>query len=98
MSLGQRSITQQITISTSTPTILDGNGFSIPVPLTLTAVPGSGGTLKVEYQVAEDGVWQLWPEGVSGIVSSTTTSRLESPVNALRFTASTADGIVEIAQ
>lgn len=95
MSLGARSITQRITVLTSEPTTLDGDGYSIPYPLTLVALPGGGGTLLVEYQVAQGGAWTAWPEGT---VSEKTISALNGPVHALRFTAAVANGMVEVAQ
>ena len=98
MALGARTITQKLTVSPSAPSVVDGNGYSIPYPVTIAAVPGGGGTLKVEYQVAADGTWQLWPAGTAGVVSSTTTMKLNGPVNALRFTAAAAAGVVEIGQ
>ena len=54
MALCARTITQKLTVSTSAPSVVDGNGCSIPYPVTIAAVPGGGGALKVEYQVAAD--------------------------------------------
>ena len=68
---------------------------SLHTPLTLRAVPGSGGTLLVEYRIAGGGAFVAWP---AGTVSSATLYTLTGPVNALRFTAATATGTVEIAQ
>lgn len=98
MALGARTITQKLTVATAAPSVVDGNGYSIPFPVTISALPGGGGTLKVEYQVATDGSWQLWPAGTAGVVESATTMLLTGPVNALRFTAAAADGVVEIGQ
>lgn len=47
---------------------------------------------------ATDGSWQLWPVGTAGVVASMTTMLLTGPVNALRFTAAAAAGVVEIGQ
>lgn len=69
-------------------------------PATVTAVPGAGGTLLVEYSTSlraegdpAGSAWQDWPPGT---VAAVTSSRLESPVTALRVTALVAAGAVEI--
>ena len=95
MSLGARNITQRITVNTDAAVTLDGDGYSIPFPLTVVALPGSGGTLLVEWQAAHGGAWSAWPDGT---VSAKTVKILNGPVYALRFTAAVANGIVEVAQ
>jgi hypothetical protein len=94
---GKPNVTQQVAVTTATPVTISTGTDSIPLvyPMVVTAVPGATGTLLVEYQVAVEGVWQEWP---AGTVSTTTTYLLTGPVYALKFTASTDDGIVEIAQ
>lgn len=95
MSLGARNITQRITVETATPVVLDGDGYSMPFPLVITAVPSGGGTLLVERQTAQGGAWTAWP---AGAVAAKTTQVLNGPSYALRFTAAVAAGIMEIAQ
>lgn len=95
MSLGARNTTQRVAVTTAAVVIVDGHGYSLPFPLNITAVPGSGGTLLVEYQTAQAGVWTAWP---SGTVSAKTIFLLTGPVHALRFTAAVAAGVIEIAQ
>jgi hypothetical protein len=68
--------------------------YSLPHPLTITALPGSGGTLAVASQTAYGGAWTDWDEGA---VSAATTAKLDGPVYALRFTAATEPGAVEVA-
>lgn len=95
MNLSTPGMTQRLTVSTAAPEVADAGGYSLPFPLTLTALPGSGGTLLVEYQTAGNGVWTAWPDGM---VSAKTVAVLNGPVYALRFTAAVANGIVEVAQ
>lgn len=71
---------------------------TLPYPLTVTVTPGIGspaGTLLVEFQTAYGGAWIDWP---AGAVAATTTYMLTGPVYALRFTADTRSGTVELAQ
>ncbi len=86
---------QTLTVAVGSPATLGRTNYTLPYPLTVTAVPGAGGTLLVEYQIAADGVWQAWP---GGTVSTTTTYLLTGPVRALKFTATTQAGVVEVAQ
>lgn len=90
---------RSITVTAATPVVLTSDGSNsrqpgaIDTPLTVMAVPGSGGTLLVEYQVVEDGSWAEWPDGT---VTAVTDNKLDGSVFALRFTAAVATGIVEI--
>ena len=68
---------------------------TIGYPLTVSAIPGAGGTLLVEYQLVKDGSWTEWP---GGVVAAKTIYVLAGPVYALRFTAAVSTGTVEIAQ
>jgi hypothetical protein len=80
-------------------TVLTAAPAVFPVPrtiagsITVAAVPGSGGTLLVETQTAPGGQWFPWSEGV---VSAATQMKLGSKVHALKFTAATAAGAVEL--
>jgi len=65
-------------------------------PLTIAAIPGAGGTLKVESQTAPEGTWFPWSEGTAGVVAVATQAVLDAKVYALRFTAATATGTVEL--
>lgn len=71
------------------------NPDTIGYPLTISAIPGAGGTLLVEYQLVKDGSWTEWP---GGVVAAKTIYVLAGPVYALRFTAAVAAGVVEIGQ
>jgi len=68
---------------------------TIGYPLTVSAIPGAGGTLLVEYQLVKDGSWTEWP---GGAVAVKTIYVLAGSVYALRFTAAVAAGVVEIGQ
>jgi hypothetical protein len=86
------------TVVVGTPKYEDVQGF--PFPLTVTAIPGDGGTMAVAYSTTPNAAgstgtatWIDWP---SGAVATTTSDSLLSPVAALRFTATTANGTVEV--
>lgn len=71
-----------------------------PFPLTVTAIPGASGSVTVSYSCTPNAAglttsanWITWP---SGTVTANTTDVLISPVAALRCTAATAAGSVEI--
>lgn len=83
-----------LTVTPAAPVLYEAEQFVLPYPITLHAVPGSGGTLLVEYRVDGASAWAAWPEGT---VSSATVMSLNGPVNALRFTAGVADGAVALA-
>ena len=93
-----RSIT--VTVAAS-PVLYTSGGIdslkpdTIGYPLTVSAIPGAGGTLLVEYQLVQNGAWTDWP---GGIVAAKTIYVLNGPVYALRFTAAVSTGVVEIAQ
>ena len=89
---------QTASVVAGTPVYLDTQSF--PFPITVVAKPGAG-TLLVEYSITPYAAgkttsanWIQWP---SGNVASITSDYLKSPVSALRFTATTADGTYEVA-
>lgn len=91
---------EQITVTAAMPVIYAAASIdeTLPWPINITAVPGSGtpaGTMLVEKQTASSGVWEAWP---AGAVAVPTTYVLTGPVYALRFTADTQNGVVELAQ
>jgi len=86
-----------LTVTTATPVVHESGGAWSPnTPVTVAAVPGSGGTLLVETQTAPGGAWFPWSEGTAGVVDVATQAKLDSTVNALRFTAATAAGVIEL--
>lgn len=85
-------------VSVGSPVALDmmAHGY----PCTVTAIPGAGGSMLIEYSTTPraagnpaGSAWQNWP---AGSVSATTSATLMSPVTALRATATTAAGSVEV--
>ena len=87
---------QTLTVTVGSPVIIAADSRrSLIIPATVRATPGSGGTLLVEYRVSAEGAFVAWP---AGTVSSVAIYVLTGPVQALRFTAATAHGMVEIAQ
>ena len=93
--LGDKYATQSITVVAGTPQTFDGGGYSIVYPATIKVIPGVGGTMLVEYRIAAGTNWEMWP---AGTVSSFTTAILDVPIDSLRFTATAANGVVEISQ
>lgn len=89
------TLTQLITVGTAAAVTISSETFQGSDPVTVAAVPGSGGTLAVDYQLASGGTWHAWP---GGAVSTTTVYLLTGPVYALKFTAATQPGVVELAQ
>lgn len=87
-----------VTVTTATPVVLTSSGSNsgaFDIPCTVAAIPGGGGSLLVEYQVVPSGSWTAWP---ASTVTTKTTYVLNGPIYALRFTATTATGTVEITQ
>lgn len=86
-------------------TLTAGAGYGEPIlvdgPCTVSAIPGSGGTMDVQFTtsprsaLAASAVWQDWP---AGAVSSTTNDALLTRVAAVRAKATTADGVLEVFQ
>lgn len=73
---------------TATAKVVDTSDFKAPI--TITAIPGSGNTSKVEFSTTPgaavapaSATWQAWG---SGTVSSTTTDVFIGRLTALRFT------------
>lgn len=89
------TLTQLMTVGTAAAVTVSTETFEGSAPVTVAAVPGSGGTLLVEYQLAPNGTWHDWP---AGTVSAATVYLLTGPVSALKFTAATQPGVVELAQ
>jgi len=86
---------KSITLTAGTPVVFSSGAgeTKLPTPMTIIAIPGSGGTVVVHYQVVSSGSWTAWP---SGTVAAKTVSKLDGAVYALRFTAYYANGTVEI--
>lgn len=89
------TVSQRHTVSVGSPMTIGKETLSSGKSVTIAAIPGSGGTLLVEYQIAPSGTWHTW---AGGTVSATAIYLLTGPVYALRFTAATQPGVVEIAQ
>ena len=67
-------------------------------PITVTAIPGSGVTVVVNYTTSPNiptAIWGAWPNGT---VSAYTSNSVMSPIAALEAEAVTANGSVEICQ
>lgn len=86
------------TVTAGTPLYLEVINF--PFPMTVSAIPGGGGTLLVEFSctpsaaaLTTSATWASWP---AGAVSSAETDTVLSPITALRFTATTANGTYEV--
>lgn len=76
---------------------------NVPAPVTLSAQPGVGGSMLVEYSTSPEATtspndtaktfWQAWP---AGTVSVAKTDGVTSPLTAVRATAITASGYFEV--
>lgn len=85
-------------VTTATPVYVDLHGS--PFPMTITAIPGASGTLSVFYSTSPTAIsspgsanWIAW---TAGTVSVPTSDGLLSPVFALKVTAATSTGTVEV--
>lgn len=87
-----------IPVVVGTPVTIGRSNHTLPVPLTVTAVVGSGGSVRIEYMTAHGGTWRDWPGGTAGVVTANTTYVLSGPVTYVRATAGTANGSLELAQ
>lgn len=81
-----------------TPVYLDVQGF--PFPISVTTLPGSGGTMTVYFSTTpgaagklESAIWQEWPLGAQ---TGPKTDGVISPVAGLKFTATTVNGVAEV--
>ena len=84
-------------VTTATPITATrlSNGETLPFPLSITLTPGASGTLLAEYRTSATGAWVACPVGTA---SAVTTFVVNGPTQALRFTAGTSTGTVEIAR
>lgn len=89
-----------LTVAVGTPIPFESPVASraLAVPMTVTVIPGTGGSITVEYQTAINGTWIPADGDMAGTLLATISARLTTPVYALRFTAANVAGIVEIAQ
>lgn len=91
---------RRVVVTTAATVLFDGMALSYPA--TVTAVPAGGGSIRIEYSttpsasdstVAATASWTDWPVGTTSVRASAT---LVSPITAMRFTATVADGAVEV--
>jgi hypothetical protein len=89
---------KRFAVPVGAPLILDMRAY--PYPLTVTAIPGAGGTINIEVSTYPNNpadtsaTWEPWP---SGSVTARTSDVLTAPVAWLRATVTTAAGAVEFA-
>lgn len=93
--MAQRAVSQRHSVAVGSPVTIGPETLPLASPCSVAAIPGSSGTMLVEYQIAPGGTWFSWP---GGAVSANTVYLLTGPVYAMRFTAATTAGVVEIAQ
>lgn len=74
--------------------------FGMRLPITVRGEPGASGSLVVEYSCTDTALsspgtasWSNWP---SGTITAASTDSIVSPVVAIRVTATTAAGSVEV--
>lgn len=87
-----------VSVAAAGTTYLDVQSY--PFPLTVTALPGGGGTATVSYSTTPNAAgktstatWIAWP---SGTVAANTSDALLSPVSGLKLEAATATATFEI--
>lgn len=93
--MAQRAVSQRHSVAVGSPVTIGPETLPMASPCSVAAIPGASGTMLVEYQIAPGGTWFSWP---GGAVSVNAVYLLTGPVYALRFTAATVNGTVEIAQ
>jgi len=90
---------KSITVPAGTTVYLDTQSY--PYPISVSAVPGAGGTVTVSRSITPDAAGKTtaatWYELTSGAVSAATLVVQTSPVAGLRFTATVSAATVEIA-
>ncbi len=70
----------------------------LSVPISITVDP-NGGTVTVSIKTAVGGMYRAVGDGnLSGNITSVKSDSLGSPVNAIKFTATTQTATIEIAQ
>ena len=87
------------TLEVILPRILGGNASSFGSQ-TFCGIPGSGGTLDIEFSTSpyanlEAGT-ATWEDWASGVITIRTTDSLVGPITAIRATAATEAGVLEI--
>lgn len=86
---------EQITVTAGTTSA--PYWFRSGIQCSVTALPGSGGTMLVQYTTSKSDAttinWINWP---SGTVSANTSDSLLGRVSGIRATATTANGTLEI--
>lgn len=87
-----------IPVTAGTPVYLDSQGF--PFPISVTTLPGSGGTMTVYYSTTpgaagklEAATWQEWPLGAQ---TGPKTDGILSPCAGFKFVATTVSGSIEV--
>jgi hypothetical protein len=96
-----QKIFKRIAAPTSAPTIVNCKENDITFPLSIAAHPGASGSLLVECSLHPNadvsGSGAVWFPWLEGDVVAATLGALASPVAAIRLTATTAAGVVELA-
>lgn len=85
-------------VATAAPTYIDMLPFGIPS--TVTAIPGASGSIAIAASTTPGAAGNpgaaTWINWTPGTVTAATSQTLVSPVTAIRATATTAAGSVEI--
>lgn len=87
-------------VTVGSPLVIGILSEQLRLPISVRALPGGGGSIGVEYSCTDNAVsspgsanWTAWP---AGTVSAAASDSIVSPVVALRVTATTAAGSVEV--
>lgn len=87
-----RQLKKDVTVAT--PVIYRLSVFNNPGVL-VALTPGDGGSLKAQYRVTSESAWR---DLTSGTVTVYTEELVGKPYDAIKVTATTATGVVEITQ
>ena len=87
------------TLEVLLPRLVGGGGSQFGSQ-TFCGIPGSGGTLDIEFSTSpfenlEAGT-ATWEDWASGVITTRTTDSLVGPITAIRATAATNSGVLEI--
>jgi hypothetical protein len=92
--IGSGRVSHRFTVAAGATEIVTSSNGEILTAITIGLAPGALGTGLCEYRLDPADGWKEWPEST---VSAETVQRLSGEVQALRFTATTADMAVTLA-
>lgn len=98
---GEKHKQQRITVAVGTTLIIGNSGCSLVTPIRISLVPGDGGSMTLEQQIADGGEWWFvtgFDNVTNPMSKESRTTLINVPLNSLRINAFVSQGIVEITQ